>query len=214
VSLVHDSERDTNGNRIRRLRERGIVLAVCSKNNATNVRWEEAVLGEDDFACTQINWDSKALNLNRIQNALNLKTKDFVFIDDRPDEWELVASAISDVFVMDATADRTWRQLDLWSRLLPSRDDLDRTKLYQERSRRQAFLDNLKSTAEDEGKALAQLGVRVHVRDVKEADVPRVVELINRTNQFNLCGSRTTPREAAAWLASGGPSRADRRGRR
>ena len=70
--------------------------------------------------------------------------------------------------------------------------------------RRQAFLDDLKSDQEDEGKALAQLGVRVSLRDAKDADLSRIVELINRTNQFNLCGTRTTTREAAAWLASEG----------
>lgn len=188
---------------LRRLRERGILLAVCSKNDAKKVHWEGAVLREDDFACMEINWNPKTQNLFRIQNVLNLKAKDFVFIDDRPDERELVASCIPDLHVMDATSDRVWRQLDLWSRLLPCEGELDRTQLYQQRARRQAFLDDPKISREDEGKALAQLGIRVSVQDAREADLPRVVELINRTNQFNLCGSRTTPREAEAWLRSG-----------
>ena len=94
-----------------------------------------------------------------------------MFIDDRPDERELVASAHPELHVMDATSDRVWRRLDLWSRLLPSRSEMDRTKLYQERGRRQAFLDDLKSDQEDEGKALAQLGVRVSLRDAKDADL-------------------------------------------
>jgi len=54
-------------------------------------------------------------NLKRIGQILNLKTKDFVFIDDRTDEREMVKMAIPEVHVLDATADRSWRLLDLWS---------------------------------------------------------------------------------------------------
>ena len=199
-SIKHYTDRQTI---LRRLRERGILLAVCSKNDVRNVQWRESVLVEDDFVSTQINWDPKPLNLKRIESALNLKTKDFVFIDDRPDERELVSLSIPDVLAMDATSARTWKQLELWSWQVSRSGEPDRTKLYQERSRRQAFLDDLKSDEEDQGKALLQLGLRVNLRDVREAELPRVVELINRTNQFNLCGSRTTPQEVAGWLASG-----------
>ena len=68
------------------LRRKGVLLTINLKNDPRNVHWEGAVLNQDDFVNIQINWESKATNMRRIQNALNLKFKDFVFIDDRADQ--------------------------------------------------------------------------------------------------------------------------------
>ena len=71
---------------LKKLRHKGVLLTVNSKNDPRNVHWEGSVLNEGDFVNLQINWDSKVANMHRIQQALNLKFKDFVFIDDRPDQ--------------------------------------------------------------------------------------------------------------------------------
>ena len=78
---------------LRRLREKGVLLAINSRNDPNNVHWRGAVLDERDFVASEINWDAKSANMSRIQRKLNLKTKDFVFLDDRGDQRELVSSA-------------------------------------------------------------------------------------------------------------------------
>ena len=91
---------------LKELRRKGVLLAINSKNDPRNVRWDGAVLGEDDFVAAEINWDSKVTNMRRIQQGLNLKLKDFVFIDDRADQRELVREALPEVVVLDATSPR------------------------------------------------------------------------------------------------------------
>ncbi|MDB5332625.1 MAG: family phosphatase, partial [Phycisphaerales bacterium] len=188
---------------LKRLQAKGVVLAINSKNDPKNVKWEGGVLCADDFVCSQINWDNKVANLKRIGQILNLKTKDFVFIDDRTDEREMVKMAIPEVQVLDATADRAWRLLDLWSQYLSSQGETDRTQFYKQKEQRESFLHTQAAPEEDQGALFAKLGITVTVRDAKKADLKRVAELINRTNQFNTNASRTTVREATDWLAAG-----------
>lgn len=200
-AVEHHTDRQAT---LKRLQAGGVVLAINSKNDPKNIRWDGALLKADDFVSTQINWDSKVLNIKRIAQHLNLKTKDFVFVDDRADEREMVRTALPEVFGMDALAPRTWSLLDLWSRTLTQ--GADRTQLYKEKDAREGFLREQVAAAEDPTAMFANLGLAVALRDAKKSDLKRVVELINRTNQFNTCGSRTSVREATEWLAA-----ADRR---
>jgi FkbH-like protein len=90
--------------------------------------------------------------------------------------------------------------------MLPSNPAEDRTRLYHERVRREQFIKGRASAAgevEDEAAALAGLGLAVTIRAAGRSDLKRAVELINRTNQFNLCGSRTTLRELQGRLGAG-----------
>src|SRR5262249_27232523 len=128
--------------------------------------------------------------------SLNLKAKDFVFIDDRPDERAMVAQGVPGIVTLDATSERTWRRLELWAALLePS--ETDRTEMYRQYHRRSEVLT--RSTAEDEEELLASLELRVQIREADSTDLKRVTELINRTNQFNLQASRVTFAEVKGW---------------
>ena len=91
---------------LKELRRKGVLLTVNSKNDARNVHWNGAVLNQDDFVNLQINWDSKVANMRQIQQALNLKFKDFVFIDDRADQRLMVSEAIPEIHVLDPTTPR------------------------------------------------------------------------------------------------------------
>lgn len=162
-----------------------------------------ALLNESDFVASEINWDSKCDNMGRIQKQLNLKTKDFIFIDDRGDQRELVSAVFPEILVLDATCDRSWRILDSWSSLIDSADGSDRTQLYRERRAREDFLAASGPEREvDQAALMARLGLRVTLRNAKKPDLKRVVELINRTNQFNLNTTRTNFRESSEWLSS------------
>ncbi len=186
------------------LRRKGVLLAVNSKNDPRNVHWDGAALGADDFVAMEINWDSKVANMRRIQQNLNLKLKDFVFIDDRADQRELIREAMPEVWVLDATSPRVPEQLALWAAALPDHPETDRTQQYREREQRESFLTGDEAAAEDPAEAFAKLEIRVEMREAKPAELKRVAELINRTNQFNMAGSRTSLNELREWHAVAG----------
>ena len=187
---------------LRELRNKGILLAIASKNDPSKVRWDGASLNETDFVVSQINWRSKAANLKLIAEDLNLKLKDFVFLDDRPDEREMVKLAIPAVMPLDATSERTWRMLQWWAAALPEQTGGDRTQLYHQRRERQQFMDQAAEQLEAE-RLLINLQLRLEIKQPSNAALTRVAELINRTNQFNTCGTKTAMREVAGWRRSG-----------
>lgn len=180
------------------LRRKGVLLTINSKNDPRNIRWEGAALSEADFVHSQINWSPKPQNMQRTAQALNLKLKDLVFLDDRPDERELMRLAHPSVLDLDSCSLRVWRRLELWSRLLPEQTDVDRTRLYQERARREKFIGEQNGSA-DASEMFHKLGITVRIRRALNSDLPRLAELINRTNQFNLDGSRVTIAEMKSW---------------
>lgn len=197
-----------------KLRKKGMLLAICSKNDAGNVHWRGGVLSEDDFVCSQINWALKSENIVQISRRLNLKTKDFVFIDDRADERALVAEAMPDVSVLDGSAPRVWEQLAVLAEILPENTEGDRTLAYKQREERERFLGesgldesgigvqvNPVDTA-DAVATLYKLQLEVRIRFAGQKELARVGELINRTNQFNMNGARTTSKEVARWHSS------------
>jgi|SRR5579871_2194641 len=182
---------------LKQLRNRGVLLSINSKNDAKNVHFSGAALQAEDFVAPRINWDSKVANMAGIRDELNLKTKDFVFIDDRPDELDRMRHTFPEILALDATQAETWSFFSHWLRILPSDPQEDRTKLYHEKVKREEFLTNLsKATVlEDETEALASLKLSVKIEQAGKPALKRAAELINRTNQFNLSGSRTTARE-------------------
>jgi FkbH-like protein len=201
-AVSHWTERQAT---LLKLRKKGFLLAICSKNDPKNVHWRGGTLCEDDFACQQINWDAKSGNIRRIAQILNLKTKDFIFIDDRPDERALVTASMPEITVLDADSPATWSQLSLLASMLSENSDGDRTLAYKQRAERERFLSehvqSADSTAEDQA-ALGKLQLQLEIRHAQRKELSRVSELINRTNQFNMCGSRTTLQEVTHWHES------------
>jgi FkbH-like protein len=189
---------------LKELRHKGVLLAVNSKNDPRNVRWDGAVLGEDDFVAMEINWDSKVANMRRIQQKLNLKLKDFVFMDDRADQRELIREAIPEICVLDATSTRVPEQLATWAAALSDHPEMDRTQQYRQREQREGFLAGGQPADEDPSEAFSRLEIRVEIREAKAGELKRVAELINRTNQFNMAGSRTGLKDLRDWQAAPG----------
>jgi FkbH-like protein len=179
------------------LRRRGVLLSINSKNDANNVHWTGAGLAADDFVAPRINWNPKVANMAAIRDELNLKLKDFVFLDDRPEELERVRNAFPEILALNATDTATWTLLSHWQKNLPSEPDEDRTRQYHDRVKREQFVGQLAggSAFEDETAALVALQLSVKIAEASRSGLKRAAELVNRTNQFNLCGSRTTARE-------------------
>src|SRR5262249_51399813 len=133
---------------------------------------------------------------------LNLKPKDFVFVDDRADQRELVLEAYPEIHVLDAMSERSWKRLALWGRALPDQLENDRTEQYRQRASRESFVAEAAEAEEDAATCFARLDIRIEIRRANQSELKRVTELVNRTNQFNLTGARVSLKEVRAWHAS------------
>lgn len=184
------------------LKVKGVVLAINSKNDPANVHWRGGTLGDDDFVYADINWEPKVQGMKRIQSELNLKMKDFVFVDDREDEREMTNMIYPEILCVDATDARVWHRFALWRDALEDDLEMDRTLMYKQREERKAFVKEDVSSEEDKAALFRSLELKLTITHAQPSDLKRVAELINRTNQFNLEGSRTNFKEVSDWHAS------------
>jgi len=187
---------------LKSLKAKGVVLAINSKNDPANVHWRDGTLSDDDFVCSAISWEPKVHGMQRIQAGLNMKIKDYVFVDDRADERELMHQVYPEMLCLDATEERTWKRIGTWAELLDDDPDMDRTLMYKQREVRKAFVKEDVSSPAERAALYRSLDLRLTIQNAKSGDLKRVAELINRTNQFNLEGSRTTIREVTNWHES------------
>ncbi|HEY6927570.1 MAG TPA: HAD-IIIC family phosphatase, partial [Steroidobacteraceae bacterium] len=177
----------------RRARERGVLLALVSKNNPEDVQrvFREntgMVLTLDDFASLRINWRPKSHNIAEIASELNLAPDSFAMIDDNPLELVEIGSAHPGLLLvpvpaveaeLDAVLDRTW----LFGNVSQTEEDARRTQLYnteQQRKAHQGSFDDLPSF-------IRSLAIEVTFKRIGPDNLPRAAQMTARTNQFNLC---------------------------
>ena len=180
------------------LKTRGVVLAVASKNDPENVVWDQAKLSGSDFIAQRINWRPKAANIRALAEELNLKPSSFVFLDDRSDERAMASEAMPGLIALDPNEAETWAMLRLWAETSQRSEVQDRTRMYQERTERAEFLNSIALQSAETAAAYQSLGLHLSLRHPTEREMPRVVELINRTNQFNTTAARTSRQEMEA----------------
>jgi FkbH-like protein len=189
------------------LRRRGVMLAVCSKNNPEDAlsvfrSHPETILKEQDFAIFVANWDSKPDNLRRIAASLNIGLDAMVFFDDSPVERGLARRELPEVLVPEVPDDpaefaSVLHRLEAFDTLSLTDEDRTRTEKYRANSERAA----LSAGMTDLDAYVADLRMRVDLHPFDELNLARIVQLINKTNQFNLTTRRTTAAEASAWMA-------------
>jgi FkbH-like protein len=178
---------------LQRLKEKGVILAIASKNDPEKITWMGGVLDAMSFVAAEVSWAPKVQGIQRIYRELNIKPKDGVFIDDRPDERAMVGARWPEMTVLDPCEPRTWRIFARWAELLDGEQEFDRTAMYQQREQREAAIS---ATQEAEAAEMfARLGLTATLREADRPALKRVSELINRSNQWNLAASRTTFRE-------------------
>lgn len=188
----------------RDLARRGIVLAVCSKNDPETARLPFAehpdmLLRLSDFAAFVANWDDKATNLRRIAQDLRLGLESLVFVDDNPFERALVREHLPMVAVPEvpdepAIVARCLADAGYFEAVTLTEEDRGRAKAYARDGAR------LVSHATDIAGTLAGLGMRLVWRPFDALGLPRIVQLVNKTNQFNLTTRRLRVAEAAALI--------------
>ncbi|MCF8532086.1 MAG: HAD-IIIC family phosphatase [Reyranella sp.] len=183
---------------LKALTKTGVLLAICSKNNAADVdevfdRNEMMILGREDFASLRVNWQPKPENIVDIANALDLGLDSFVFIDDNPVERALVVSTLPEVAVPEFP--RRVEDLPQWfaREIVPryfgkyfiGEEDRNKTAQYRANEVRRTLSANL-----DLGAFLAELGIECTLH-VDSADlVTRAAQMTQKTNQFNLTTRR------------------------
>lgn len=186
------------------LKDRGVLLAVCSKNNERTGRevfeqHPEMVLRLDDIACFVANWDDKATNLKRIAQHLNIGVNSLVFVDDNPAERALVREVLPDVAVPEMPADpaefvRALEKHRYFQIVNLASEDLQRTEFYRANAERAV----LETATTDMESYLRSLHMTARIGPVTATNVERSAQLVNKSNQFNLTTRRTTSAELLA----------------
>lgn len=189
---------------LKELKNRGILLTVCSKNNEDTAKepfekHPEMVLRLEDFSMFVANWEDKARNIRTIQQALNIGMDSMVFLDDNPFERELVRTMIPEITVPELPEDpalylQYLRGLDLFETASYSREDAGRTEQYREKAQRAAFEAAFQSYDD----YLEALQMRASAAAFDPFHYPRIAQLTQRSNQFNLRTVRYTEAEIEA----------------
>ncbi|HVN86448.1 MAG TPA: HAD-IIIC family phosphatase [Candidatus Binatia bacterium] len=192
------------------LKRRGIVLAVCSKNEqATAVEpfrhHPEMVLREEDFAVFVANWNPKPDNIRHIQQTLNIGLDSIAFLDDNIFERQLVRETLPEVIVPELPEDpadyvRVISELNLFETTSFSDEDRRRADLYRQNASRQEIQAGFSDLAE----YLRSLDMQVTLKRFDTFHLPRIAQLIQRSNQFNLTTRRYSQAECEAMMIQEG----------
>ena len=185
------------------MKNRGIVLGIVSKNNEEDaeaaIRNHPAMLLRDnEFVSRKINWENKALNLKAMEGELNLTEGGFIFVDDNPVERETVKGECPDMLVPDFPEDTTELLSfaeDIWfDYCRPLRvlgEDLKKTQMYQNEAKRKLEMESSLNLDD----YIAKLEMVADIHRMRVTELERVVQLINKTNQFNVTTKRYTQAE-------------------
>ena len=188
---------------LKELRRRGVILAVCSKNDIENAKegfsHPDSILKLEDFSSFKANWNPKPDNVREIAAELNIGLDSLVFIDDNPAERALVADQLPEVAVPEVGSD-----VSRFAEILEHeryfevhkvvQDDLSRSAYYGSNAQRSAY----QAEFHDYGEFLTSLEMSAEIGPFSPVYLERITQLINKTNQFNLTTRRYTSAEVEA----------------
>lgn len=192
--------------RLKEIKKLGVILAIVSKNNYMDAikvirEHKHMILKEDDFVDLKINWETKAYNIRKISEELNIGLDSIVFIDDNPVERESIKKELPQVVVPDFPEDTSQLEdfavqiyNDYFYTLFTTNEDDKKTEIYKQNKRR---IEAVKSSGSYE-EFLNSLNTEITIWRINEDDIKRASQLTQKTNQFNL----TTKRYSEAELFS------------
>lgn len=188
---------------IKKLKQRGIIICVASKNDESVakepfLKHPDMILHLDDIAVFQANWDTKVDNIRTIQSILNIGFDSMVFLDDNPFERNIVRENIKGISVPELPEDPAnyleyLYSLNLFETANYSTTDKDRTSQYQIEAKRVSFSKTFKNEAD----YLKSLNMMSSVSFFTKFNIPRIAQLSQRSNQFNLRTIRYTEADLA-----------------
>lgn len=186
------------------LKARGVILAVCSKNDdeiaKSGFNHPDSALKLDDFAAFYANWEPKHLNIVRIAKEINIGLDSMVFIDDNPVERQIVRDNLPEVTVpevMGGNPSSYIRALEngkYFETIAVSKDDLQRNQTYIENKKRY----DLEKQFTSYNDFLKSLNMKAEIKSFNPTYLDRITQLTNKTNQFNLTTRRYTRAEIEA----------------
>jgi len=193
---------------VKDLKMRGVILAVCSKNNEQTARevfekHPEMILRPDDISCFVANWTDKASNLRSIAQQLNIGLDSLVFVDDNPSERSIIRQLVPEVAVPEVSAD----PIDFIGALERHRyfqiatlgaEDFKRTEYYRANARRA----EIQASAGGLDAFLQSLDMTAVIGPIQATTLERSTQLINKSNQFNLTTRRRNVAEVMALTQS------------
>lgn len=191
------------------LKQQGVLLVLLSKNDLKDVtqafrNLPDMVLRLDDFTKVRVNWRPKYENLREIAQELNLGLDSFLFVDDEAFEREEMAYHLSEVQVLAVNQDplnilRTLATAETFETFRVGEEDRFRSQHYTAEGQRRAFQEKKNGNVED---FLKSLDIEVTIASVNESNLPRVVQMLGKTNQFNVTTRRHTEAEIRRFMSS------------
>ncbi|MGE5473425.1 MAG: thioester reductase domain-containing protein [Ignavibacteriales bacterium] len=179
----------------------GFLLAVCSKNNEKDVievfeTNQEMILRKNNIASWKVNWEEKSQNIKDIANELNLGLDSFIFIDDNPIECSKMVENHPEVLTLQLPTEEEFIPMFLkhvWAfdKVKVTKEDSLRTTMYQAEKKRK----EIKNTGLSLEDFIRNLGIKVSMRLIHDVEIPRVSQMTQRTNQFNLSTIRRSEEE-------------------
>ncbi len=190
------------------LKKRGVLLAVCSKNDEETAKepfekHPDMILHLEDFAVFMANWEDKASNIRRIREILNIGMDSLCFVDDNPFERNLVREMIPEITVPELPEDPAeylsyLQSLHLFETASYHAEGADRTGQYREEAERREAETSF-ATIDD---YLKSLEMKAAAKPFDEFHYPRIAELSQRSNQFNLRTKRYTEKDIRQFAES------------
>ena len=195
---------------LKELGREGVILAICSKNNQADVeelfKVREMPLKLEDFACMRIDWNDKAANIRAIAEDLNIGLDSMVFVDDNPTERELIRQQLPMVAVPEWPSQpyelpAFYQQLvrEYFAVYTLTDEDKKKTEQYRQnasRAQAQAQFTNMEDF-------LRSLEMELTIAEATDVTIPRIAQMTQKTNQFNLTTKRYTEDDIRAMLANG-----------
>jgi FkbH-like protein len=192
------------------LKDRGVLLAVCSKNDFKKAaepfeKHPEMVLRMADIVSFKANWEPKSENIRQMARELNLGLDSFVFVDDNPAEIDIVRQFAPEVTTILLGPDPSEYAAQLQDcRLFEpagiTAEDVERTSQYRAEAERKV----LEASVTDMDSYLSSLAMEGTISEFSVVDAPRVSQLINKSNQFNLTTRRRSEAEVLAVMKDAG----------
>ena len=164
----------------------GIILAICSKNDLSDVitmfrEHSEMVLKEEHIACFQVNWENKPDNIKRITESLNISLDSMVFIDDSPVEIEAVKSMLPEVTAIRHDRDISYEEFSCFN--LKSNVSMTDIEKRNETYRTNQFRETLKAQYDSYSEYIAALEIKADIHEALPIEYSRIAELTQRTNK-------------------------------
>jgi FkbH-like protein len=197
---------------LKQLSSRGILLAAVSKNNeadvreAFQVRSADLALNLDDFTATKINWNEKATSIRELAQELSLGLDSFVLVDDNPVECAALRQQLPEVAIVEAPLDEPWKMIEMLSEqpffdaTVVTEDDVNRANEYKAQAQRVELANSIGGRDE----FLASLGIVCTFVSALQAPLSRAVQLLGKTNQFNLTTRRHSATEIEEFASAEG----------